>query len=248
MKIALLQISSSVGNINENINSLLKAVKKAAQEGAELCIAPELAICGYTPLNLLSSESFLEQCRKKMYQLAEKMVDLPPLLLGAAIANTLPIGKAAFNSAVLLKAGKVQVLNSKIRLPDYDVYEDNRYFEPGTIPGRFKFKGLEFVVVIGGDLLQSLEPCHESGVGCLDVVGRSLEYGADAIINIASLPYTQHSSTVCQKELASMAKHYDTPFGRRIIENKFCIFKLHFSSDCRIFGFFYSAKRVDNFI
>ncbi|SHN51559.1 NAD(+) synthase [Desulfovibrio litoralis] len=211
MKIALLQMSSIVGDIDTNTKRIFTAVKQAEEQGAELCIAPELFLSGYSPLNLLTMPIFLERARKRLYQLANKLASAPPLVIGAPLANTLPIGKPAFNAALYLSEGKISVLTSKIHLPLDDIFEDQRYFEHGTTPGHFSINGINFMVVVGSDLLNSLDhQCTEDGVGCLDVVGRSLEYGVDAIVNIAALPYTQQSGEFYRNQLSELANYYKT--------------------------------------
>lgn len=211
MKVALLQLNPTVGNIDENAKALVDAVRRAAADGAELCVAPELSLCGYTPQDLLLSDFFLERCRRKLLQMAEKLADLPPLLLGAPVADAIPLDVRVLDSAVLLRDGKVSVLGSKIFLPNHDVSNDSRYFEPGASPGILTLKGRRFLVLLGEDLLRSQEPCGSSGNNCIEGAVREMGTGVHAIINMSATLYTHELSQRRRAELAAMAKHYRAP-------------------------------------
>ncbi len=211
MKVALLQLNPTVGNIDENAKALIQAVRQAAGAGVELCVAPELALCGYTPQDLLLSGTFVERCRKKLYQMAEKLVDFPPLLLGSPISDPLPLEVGVLNSSVLLHGGKVNVLGSKMFLPNYDIANEPRYFETGTTPGILKVNGKNFLVLLGEDLLRSLEPCNSENERCVESAVKRLESGVDAIINMSATVYTHNFHQKRQAELSAMARHYKAP-------------------------------------
>lgn len=204
-------MNPTVGNIDENAKALVRAAREAAADGAELCVAPELALCGYSPQDLLLSGFFVERCRKKLYQMAEKLAGLPPLLLGAPISDPLPLEVAVLNSSVLLHEGKVNVLGSKMFLPNYDVANESRYFEPGTAPGLLTVNGRNFLVLLGEDLLRSLAPCEPGSGNCLEDIVNGMENGVAAIINMSSTVFTHNFYPKRQAELSAMAKHYKTP-------------------------------------
>ena len=95
MKIALLQINTVVGDLVGNAERIACAVRDAASQGAELCITPELALCGYPPRDLLLREDFLPACHAMLEKLSKELADAPPVLVGAPVMNPSPVGNPA---------------------------------------------------------------------------------------------------------------------------------------------------------
>jgi NAD+ synthase (glutamine-hydrolysing) len=131
MKIALAQINPTVGDFSGNARLILDFAARAADESADLVVFPELAICGYPPADLLEKASFLTRARQTLDQLAVTTTRGPAILCGTALATdgSSPTGKHVRNVAALLSGGKVSFLQQKL-LPFYDVFDEQRYFEP----------------------------------------------------------------------------------------------------------------------
>jgi NAD+ synthase (glutamine-hydrolysing) len=137
MKIALAQINPTVGDFAGNTRLILDFAARAAEAGADLAVFPELAVCGYPPADLLEKRSFLDRARQALDEIAAHTADGPAILCGAA----LPIGpvdgkpyegKHARNVAALLSGGQVSFVQQKMLLPFYDIFDEQRYFEPAT--------------------------------------------------------------------------------------------------------------------
>ncbi|GAB4204024.1 MAG: NAD+ synthase [Coleofasciculaceae cyanobacterium] len=162
MKLAIAQLNPTIGNLAGNAQQILDAARLAANRGARLLLTPELSLCGYPPRDLLLNPSFVEAMATTLQQLAQQLPPSLAVLVGTVELNPLAHiagGKPLFNSIALLEGGKVQQIFHKRLLPTYDVFDENRYFEPGLHSNLFTL-----------DL-------EESGVGSQESGVRSQESG-----------------------------------------------------------------------
>jgi NAD+ synthase (glutamine-hydrolysing) len=135
MKIALAQINPTVGDFSGNARRILDWTARAAEQSADLVIFPELSICGYPPADLLEKASFLARSQQTLDQIAAATTaGGPAILCGTALATdgASSAGKHVRNVAALLSGGKVSFLQQKMLLPFYDVFDEQRYFEPAA--------------------------------------------------------------------------------------------------------------------
>src|SRR5438132_11664208 len=130
MKIALLQINPIVGDLAGNARLIADAVRAAGAAGADLAVTPELALVGYLPRDLLLSPEFVERSWTSLAALARDAASLPPVLVGLPEPNPSDEGRPLFNTAALLREGRVDHPFRKALLPTYDVFDEDRYFEP----------------------------------------------------------------------------------------------------------------------
>jgi len=153
MKIAIAQINATVGDLSGNVARIGEFAGRARREGADLMVTPELALCGYPPEDLLLREDFLVACDHALADLA-----------GRAEGVTLVVGHPRavdgkrFNSASVIRDGKVLGIYDKQRLPNYTVFDEERYFEPGGKPCVFGINGVSFGVNICEDTWGALGP------------------------------------------------------------------------------------------
>ena len=134
MKIALAQINPTVGDFAGNTNKILEYAARAGDMGAGLVVFPELAVCGYPPADLLEKAAFVARAEQAVIELAgwTAGVGRPAILCGTVMAAVANVSKQVRNVAVLLTEGKVTFVQQKMLLPFYDVFDEQRYFEPGT--------------------------------------------------------------------------------------------------------------------
>jgi NAD+ synthase (glutamine-hydrolysing) len=129
VKIALAQINPTVGDFTGNLEKIVGAARRGAEQGARLTVFSELAICGYPPADFLEKPSFLARCRSAVEELAAATRSLPTaLVVGAALPAPPDAGKPAVNAAVLIDCGHVLLEQHKRLLPFYDVFDEQRYF------------------------------------------------------------------------------------------------------------------------
>ena len=130
MRIALLQINPTVGDLAGNARLIADAVRQAGARGADLAVTPELALVGYLPRDLLLSAGFVKRSWDHLHKLASELEGLPPTLVGLPEANPSDEGRPLFNAAALVRDGRVDLRFRKALLPTYDVFDEDRYFEP----------------------------------------------------------------------------------------------------------------------
>src|SRR6516165_3621284 len=107
MKITLLQIDPTVGDLVGNTRLILGSLREAHNQGSVLAVTPELALVGYLPRDLLLSDGFVRRSWEVLAELARSAADLPPLLVGVPEPNSSDEGRSLFNSVVLLRDGKI---------------------------------------------------------------------------------------------------------------------------------------------
>ena len=152
MKIGLCQINPIIGNIEYNKSKILSGYKKGIEEGAEIVIFPELALCGYPPQDLIEKTEFRQAVIKATIDLAEQTNDVG-LLFGTITEEFDNIGTGVYNSAALCYNGKIQFVQHKTLIPNYDVFDEVRYFESAKDVMCLNLKGepreSQFVKIFG---------------------------------------------------------------------------------------------------
>jgi len=172
MKIALAQINPTVGDFAGNTRLILDFVGRAADQGANLVLCPELCICGYPPADLLEKASFLTRAQQALDEIAAHTASFrPAILCGTVMPANAPGGKHARNVAVLVSGGQVSFIQQKMLLPFYDVFDEQRYFEPASRQSLTSLDGQPLAITICEDawndkgfwprLLYSIDPVDE---------------------------------------------------------------------------------------
>ena len=187
MKIALCQINPIIGNIEYNKNKILTEYKKGIEAGVDLVIFPELALCGYSPQDLIEKEEFRQAVINATIQIAEQSKDVG-LLFGTITEEFDNVGTGVYNSAVLCYDGKIQFVQNKTLLPNYDVFDEVRYFESAKDVHNFKFKGEILGISICEDIWNDVDYWKQR-LYERDPVQRSLDKGATVLVNISASPY-----------------------------------------------------------
>lgn len=151
MKIFLAQQNYHIGNFEANTIKIIAAIKQAKQEGGDLIVFSELAVCGYPPRDFLEFNDFVEQCLAAVNTIAAA-ADGIGVIVGAPSRNPQVEGKDLFNSAYLLYDGKVQGVVNKTLLPTYDIFDEYRYFEPANEWNVLEYKGKRLAITVCEDI------------------------------------------------------------------------------------------------
>ena len=146
MKIAIAQINATVGDLTGNVSRIIEFAVRAQGEGATLMVTPELALCGYPPEDLLLREDFLAACDQALLDLAARAGNVTLVVGHPRLSD----GKR-YNSAAVIRDGRIVGVYDKQRLPNYTVFDEERYFEPGGKPCVFGIDGVSFGVNICED-------------------------------------------------------------------------------------------------
>ncbi|HEY9114309.1 MAG TPA: nitrilase-related carbon-nitrogen hydrolase, partial [Bacteroidales bacterium] len=167
MKIALAQLNYHIGNFEKNSLKMIESIEKAEKADADLVVFAELAISGYPPRDFLEFADFIDQCNDSLNKIAKHCTTIAAVV-GTPTFSKLKKGKPLYNSAAFLFEGKVQQIVNKTLLPNYDVFDEYRYFEPNKNFTVVDFKGKKIALTICEDLwnvqdnpLYSVNPMDE---------------------------------------------------------------------------------------
>ena len=210
MKIALLQINPTVGDLEGNARLIADAACEAGRRGADLAVTPELALVGYLPRDLLLSGDFVAQSWERLQQLATRLADAPPTLVGLPETNRSDEGRPLFNTAALLRGGAIEHRFRKALLPTYDVFDEDRYFEPFHGAQLLEIAGRRLGISICEDVWNDRDFWKRRRYHH-DPVEELVRVGAQAIINLSASPFTVGKHAKREKMLGSMAAKYGVP-------------------------------------
>ena len=189
---------------------IVRGARRARELGADLVVTPELALMGYLPRDLLMSRGFIRRGFEELRRIAAELADGPPLLVGIATENPADMGRPLFNSAVLVENGKIGATFHKTLLPTYDVFDEDRYFEPATEPQILEFRGMKLGISICEDVWNDRDFWNRCRyhIDPIEVLARS---GAQAIINLSASPFTVGKELLREKMLSHTAAKYGLP-------------------------------------
>jgi NAD+ synthase (glutamine-hydrolysing) len=217
VKIALFQLNPTVGDFAGNTARILAAATKAGEHDADLCIFPELAIPGYPPQDLIEDENFLLRAEQALQQVAEATAQagMPAILCGTVLPSEIRPGKRARNVAALSFGGKVQFVQTKMLLPFYDVFDEQRYFQPAESQSLFALGDEVLAITICEDAwndkdfwperFYSNDPVEKLMVQTLDGRKPSL------LINLSASPYWEGKQQVRRSMIGALAKRHGVP-------------------------------------
>ncbi|NTW32055.1 MAG: NAD+ synthase [Bacteroidetes bacterium] len=248
MKIALAQLNYHIGNFESNTNNILNCIRKAKSMQVDIVVFSELAISGYPPRDFLEFDHFVSKCLDSINIIASECIDIAAII-GSPSFNHEPKGKRLYNSAFFLCDGKVTAIRNKTLLPNYDVFDEYRYFEPNRTFEIIKYKGKRIALTICEDLWN----ITENPLYVVNPMDELAKQNPDLIINIAASPFNYEQSETRKEILISNAKHYNLPLfyvnhiggqtellfdgGSMVVDNKGKIFEElnYFEEDLRIY-------------
>jgi NAD+ synthase (glutamine-hydrolysing) len=210
VKIGLLQINPTVGDLAGNALLLAEAARQAAASGAQLLVAPELSLVGYLPRDLLLSPAFVARSWEVLAELARDLADLPPVLVGLPEPNPSDEGRPLFNTAVLLCGGRVDQRFRKALLPTYDVFDEDRYFEPFRGPQILDLGGWRIGISICEDVWNDRDFWKRRRYHH-DPIEELVEAGATAIVNLSASPFSVGKHQLREEMLGGMARKHRVP-------------------------------------
>ena len=212
MRIALLQINPTAGDISGNAALIVRGARAAQSQGAALVVTPELALMGYLPRDLLMNKGFVCRSWEMLTRMAVDLKNAPPLLAGVATRNPADMGRPLFNSAVLLRDGAVGAVFHKTLLPTYDVFDEDRYFEPGSEPGILEISGCRLGISICEDVWNDRDFWQRRRYH-QDPIETLAQRGAQAIVNLSASPFTVGKELLREDMLGQMARKYRLPLA-----------------------------------
>jgi NAD+ synthase/NAD+ synthase (glutamine-hydrolysing) len=209
MRIGLAQLNTTVGDFAGNEAKILAAYEKASQAGADLVLVPELAVCGYPPRDLIYKTGFLENNWAVVERLRQATTKTG-LLVGYAGRNEERPGREATNSAALLQNGQIVAIRTKTLLPTYDVFDEDRYFEPATENLPVIFNGRKIGITICEDVWNDEDFWRDRRYRC-NPAADLLKAGATLLLNVSASPWHLGKNQTRRTMLGSLAGKAKVP-------------------------------------
>lgn len=206
MKIFLAQQNYHIGNIESNTQKIIAAIETAKQQGGDLILFSELSICGYAPKDFLEFDDFIKKCYQAIDQIKEH-ADTIGVLVGAPDRNPVKQGKDLFNAAYLLYEKEVKAVVHKTCLPNYDVFDEYRYFEPAYHWDTVMFKGKRLAITICEDIWNlGNNPMYR--VCPMDEL---MKQGPDLMLNLSASPFDYTHDEDRQATIKANVNKYKIP-------------------------------------
>jgi NAD+ synthase/NAD+ synthase (glutamine-hydrolysing) len=209
VKIALGQINPTVGDFSGNAAKIIQFALQARSAGAGLILFPELAVCGYPPRDLVERPSFVARCRATVERIAAETQGIA-VICGMVTAADADSGKKAMNSAALLRAGRIDFIQSKMLLPTYDVFDEMRNFAPAKSQQLFSFCGRQMALTICEDVWNDKRFWNRRLYG-IDPVEELVRAGGNFVLNISASPFWLGKRELRRDMLAAIAKNQKVP-------------------------------------
>jgi NAD+ synthase (glutamine-hydrolysing) len=206
MKIALAQINYITGDITGNVSRIISEIEHCKQQGADLVVFAELAVSGYPALDMFEYPHFIEACDRAVEKIAAACRGIAAII-GAPVRNLEPRGKKLYNAACFLENGEVASVHHKLLLPDYDVFDEYRYFEPADKLHILHYQGKKIALTICEDMWEVGEPTLYDNQP-LEILCRE---NPDFIINIAASPFNIHQAEFRKAVIRKNAARYALP-------------------------------------
>ncbi|MEA2362912.1 MAG: hypothetical protein QOD71_2057 [Thermoleophilaceae bacterium] len=172
LRVALAQINPTVGDIDGNARKIAERISEARDQGAGLVVFPELALSGYPPEDLLLKTSFLESAAAALQELAAQTRGIVALVGFPESADDV------YNSAAVLADGEIAAVYRKMYLPNYGVFDEQRYFQSGAEAGVFELNGIPIGITVCEDIWEPGPPAMTEALA-----------GAQVIVNLSASPY-----------------------------------------------------------
>lgn len=210
MKILAAQLNPTIGDLEGNTKKILETIELARKKKIDLIVFPEMAICGYPPEDLVLHGSFIDQieiCLEKVIHASQGLA----VIVGLVRRNLHTGGKSLHNSAAIIEDGKLVGFQDKALLPTYDVFDERRYFEPGTSIYPWILKGKKVGVIICEDIWQHAGYIPGGTRYACDPVLELLPHKIDFLVNISASPYQFQKPDVRVKVCAKAARTLHCP-------------------------------------
>lgn len=214
MKVAMAQFNPVVGAIEDNLNKAITGLEKLAEEQPDLVVFPELFLVGYPPKDLLERTYFIKEAETALERLAEYSRNLPEtgIIMGTPVSNKREIGRGLLNAAALIYNGEIVYVQGKTLLPTYDVFDENRYFDPAETIKVIPFKGELLGISICEDAWNEPEFWLRGRIYETDPIAILAEQGATLMINISASPFVISKEELRLQLIRNHARRYHLPF------------------------------------
>ena len=184
MKICIAQQNYHIGNFEQNTHKIIAAIEEAKKQGADLILFSEMSVCGYPARDFVEFDDFITKCYDSIEQI-KSAADTIGVLIGSPARNPNKKGKDLFNAAFFLYEKKVIAEIHKTLLPTYDVFDENRYFEPADDWKVISFKGKKLAITICEDIWN----LGDNPLYRICPMDRMMDQQPDILLNLSASPF-----------------------------------------------------------
>lgn len=184
MKICIAQQNYHIGNFEQNTTKMLCAIDEAKKQGADLILFSEMSVCGYPARDFVEFNDFITQCYAQV-DIIKEAADTIGVLIGSPARNPNKKGKDLYNAAFFLYDKKIIAEIHKTLLPTYDVFDENRYFEPADDWKVVLFKGKKLAITICEDIWN----LGDNPLYRICPMDKMMEQSPDILLNLSASPF-----------------------------------------------------------
>jgi NAD+ synthase (glutamine-hydrolysing) len=227
-RVGLVQHDPLVGDVSGNADRIAHAYDDVRDDEPAIVVTPELSLLGYPPRDMLHRPGLIEAQESALNRLAEKTVDGPPLVVGAALPTEQETGASLRNAAVLLRDGERAATYHKRLLPTYDVFDEHRYFEPGSTPTVTRIDGVDVGLTVCEDAWDDAVVTGKQRHGT-SPLQETAAAGADLLLTLSASPFSLDKPARRERRFCDHATATDCPvvFANQTGANDELIFDGH---------------------
>ena len=205
MQVGIAQINTTVGDLSGNRQRILDAYKQLVTDGAELVLYPELVLCGYPPRDLLFKSRFVSDITTTLKTIAREIGDVPAVIGFVEPRAEHITGRPFYNAAAWCESGAIKTVARKSLLPNYDVFDEERYFEPAAEPSIYTWRGRKIGITICEDIWTS-QSVPTSRHYETDPVALLADQRIDLLLNLSASPWHEGKNRIRESLIADTAK------------------------------------------
>jgi NAD+ synthase (glutamine-hydrolysing) len=204
--ISLAQLDYHTGNFEQNTNKIISHIQAAKHEGVDLVVFSELCVCGYPPRDFLEFKDFIVRCETSVRKIAAECTGIAAIV-GSPSINPVPEGKDLYNAAWFLADGKVKAYRNKTLLPNYDIFDEYRYFESNRRFDIIEYKGVKIALTVCEDLWN----INENPMYVINPMDELMKQDPHVMINIAASPFSKTQLETRRQVLIDNVNKYKIP-------------------------------------